>query len=55
MGLYALYGRDFTRPSSPVVSHKDVACDFVLTRSRKNQCSSYFFDFSMTIECAACS
>ena len=33
---------------------KDVACDFVLARNEKNLCSSSFFDFRMTIECAAC-
>ena len=36
------------------LSRKDVACDFVLARSGKNLCSSFFFDFRMTIECAVC-
>ena len=50
--LYVLYGRNFTRPSSPAVSREGWG---LCLRSANNLCSSSLFDSRITIKCAASS
>ena len=46
---------DFTRPISSVVSREGCGLWLCVGQKQENLCSYSFFDFEMTIKCAACS